>query len=133
MKVESVATRNLRGAPGRWAFVFLLGAVAGYLAVELIGEGPFATAQVTTTAKAAKIVAVAGQITSETYGIYLVDLEGGIITVYQWLPGTKKLRLLAARNYTYDLRLDEYNTEPSPKEIRGLIGQSRRLGETEPP
>ncbi len=133
MKVESTATRNLRGTVGRWVFVFLLGAVAGYLAVELVGEGPLAAAQVTTGAKARKVVAVAGQITGETYGVYLVDLEGGIIAVYQWLSGTKKLRLLAARNYTYDLRLDEYNTEPSPKEIRGLIRQSRRLGETEPP
>ncbi len=133
MKVESTATRNLRGTVGRWVFVFLLGAVAGYLAVELVGEGPLAAAQVMTGAKARKVVAVAGQITGETYGVYLVDLEGGIITVYQWLAGTKKLRLLAALNYTYDLRLDEYNTEPSPKEIRGLIRQSRRLGETEPP
>ncbi|GAG26028.1 unnamed protein product, partial [marine sediment metagenome] len=36
------------------------------------------------------------------------------------------------RNFLYDLQLDEYNTEPSPNEIKDLVRQSRRLESSEP-
>ena len=47
--------------------------------------------------------------------------------MYQWQAGARKLRLLAARNCTFDLQLDEYNTEPSPNEIQNLVRQGRTL------
>jgi hypothetical protein len=115
---------------GEWLIVFLLVAIVGCLFMELIKGGASASAQVTATPRTGKILAAVGQIGDDGYGLYLVDLERGIIALYQWAPKTRKLRLLAARNCVYDLQLDEYNTEPSPIEIRNLVRESQPLGET---
>ena len=39
---------------------------------------------------------------------------------------------MAARSTVFDRRLEAYNTEPLPKEIRDLVGEARRL-EDRPP
>lgn len=116
----------------RWASVALLIGVCAALMAELLRPPARAEAQVSTATSAGKVLAVAGQITSGSYGIYLVDLETRIMTVYEWLPRSRKLRLLAARNTSYDLQLDEYNTSPSPGEIKKLVSRSQRLADTEP-
>ena len=61
-----------------------------------------------------------------------MDLEYGTICVYEWVPQTRKLRLMAARTYLFDRQLDEYNTELSPKEIKKLVAQQQRLDEAPP-
>jgi len=76
-----------------------------------------------------RVFAVAGQLTKDTYGLYLVDLDNATICMYEWIPQTRKLRLQAARTYLYDSQLDEYNTEISPREVRKLVWQQKRLGE----
>ncbi len=119
----------------RGSIVLVLALISVLLMVELVRETSRARAQMTTSAQNERFLAVAGRLTGDTYGLYLVDLENGIIAVYQWVPGARRtgtLRLLAARNTTYDLQLDEYNTEPSPREIQRLVGQSRRINSTEP-
>jgi hypothetical protein len=133
MNAEFPASEGPPSRAGRWAVVAFLVIIAMSLLVELLAGSQPAAAQVTTAQRTGQVLAVAGQITGDTYGLYLVDLERGIITMYQWAPKERKLRLLAARNFSYDLQLDEYNTEPSPKEIRDIVGQSRRLGELGPP
>jgi hypothetical protein len=77
-------------------------------------------------------VAVVGPVSSETYGVYLIDADSGAMAVYEWVAAQKTLRLLAARNVNFDLQLDEYNTSPPPREIQELIQQHRRLGEAAP-
>lgn len=78
------------------------------------------------------VLVVAGQVTRDSYGLYVVDQENRTICVYQWMPSTRKLRLLAARTYAFDIRLDQYNTEPDPLEIKKLGDQARRLDQTAP-
>ena len=73
------------------------------------------------------IVAITGQISRDTYGIYLVDLDNQTICVYQYLTSAKTLKLLATRTFAYDVQLDEYNTEPSPRQIRQMVTEHRRL------
>ena len=73
------------------------------------------------------VFVVAGQVTDRTYGLYLVDTEAHRICMYQWLPSTRKLRLSAVRNYTYDLRLDEFNTEQRPSEIKRIVEKATPL------
>ena len=72
------------------------------------------------------IVAVAGQISRDSYGLYLIDLKNGTICVYG-MTGSGQLKLLAARTYIYDCQLDSYNTTPLPKEIAKLVARARRL------
>jgi len=116
-----------RRRAARWVLVLLLAAAVGGLAIEAaVGSGPEAPEEASAAA-AGRIVAVAGKITPDTHGLYLVDLKNGTISVYQYLGGSRKLRLLAVRNYTFDVQLDEYNTEPPVREIRKLVQERRRV------
>jgi len=113
----------------KWLVVILLGLIAGCLLVELGATVGTASAQVSSGQPTMGITAVAGQITNDSYGIYLIDVENATIAVYQWLPNVRKLRLMAARNYEFDLQLDEFNSDdPSPREIKQLVEQHDRLG-----
>lgn len=130
--MTAMSTRGHSGAHSghaKWLIVMLLGVVAACLLAELgLGASP-AGADVS-RGQADHIVCVAGKVTDETYGLYLVDLKNGTISVYQYLSSKRKLRLMAARNYTFDVQLDEYNTEPAPREIKQLVQQQKRLTET---
>ena len=111
---------------GKWVIVILLSVIAACLLIEVGMRAPRARAAEGSGGKAG-IFAVAGQITRDTYGIYLVDAERGTICLYEYVPSAHKLHLRAARNVTFDLRLDAYNTEPTPQEIKKLVEQHRRL------
>jgi hypothetical protein len=109
----------------RWLVVILLGVVAACLLVQL--GYSIAQAQPAGVAKGGNVFAVAGQVDKETYGLYLVDLDNGTICVYQYLPGDRKLRLMAARTTVFDRRLEDYNTQPPPPEIRKLVEEHKSL------
>ena len=110
----------------RWLIVGLLAVIAACLLVEAGSTASTTSSELSAGGKGS-VFAVAGQITPDTYGLYLVDLENGTICVYQYLGGARRLRLMAARTFAYDRQLDEYNTEPLPREIRELVEQQRRL------
>ncbi|MHC4562773.1 MAG: hypothetical protein ACYS8X_08395 [Planctomycetota bacterium] len=115
---------------GQWLAVTLLALLPVGLLVRAADEGdqpepiPAPTGQT--------MLAVPGQITHDTYGLYLVDLEKQTICVYQYAKTSKKLRLLAARTYAFDTQLDDYNTEPSPRQVRELVQSHRRLTDPTP-
>jgi len=115
----------------KWLIVVLLAVIATCLLFEVGFAASAArgqTGQATGAGSGKGTFAVAGQVTPETYGLYLVDPANGTICVYQYLPGTRRLRLMAARTYIFDLQLDQYNTEPPPREIKKLVAQHKRLG-----
>lgn len=68
------------------------------------------------------------QLSPNTWGCYLMDIDHQTLCVYQYSPGEKMLRLAAARNVQYDRRLGNFNTTPSPQEIKNLVER-----EQEPP
>jgi hypothetical protein len=122
---------EMRRAAGGLAVVALLGVIAACLVVQIVTGSQPAGAQVALPEPAGaqgSVVAVPGQIGPDMYGLYLVDTQHHTISVYQYISGNaKELRLLAARTYNYDTQLDEYNTKPSPREIRSLVEQHKRL------
>lgn len=120
-------TARIAGTSSRWVVVALLTGVTAALATQVLMPAPQAAADVSVGQSGQRIFAVAGEVTQGVYGLYLVDQENGTIGMYQWVPATRKFRLMAARNYRFDLQLDEYNTEPSPREIQNLVIQHRRL------
>ena len=129
---EPSSTATLRFRLEKWFVVTLLAGAAVFLLVEVMGGGEAAHAQAG-SAQSAGVLAVAGRISADTYGLYLIDREKGIIVVYQWLPGKPgKLKLAAARNCTFDLQLDDYNTEPSPREIQSLVLEGKGLSSLSP-
>ncbi len=120
----------------KWLIAALLGVIAACLLVEAGFATSAARAQDAetpeagdvTSGRAGEIFAVAGRISPTTYGLYLVNTRSGTMALYEWQPKGRKLRLLAARNYTFDLQLDNFNTEPAPQEIKKLVEENRRLG-----
>jgi len=132
MRSRSASIRMASPQLSKWSVLVLLVAVAGFLAFELVC-GPRTASGQASQAQSGGVLAVAGRIAADTYGLYLVDREQGTIVVYRWAPGKPdKLKLAAARNCTFDLQLDEYNTEPSPAEIRSLVREGKGLGSESP-
>jgi hypothetical protein len=115
-------------AAARWAAVFVLGALAGCLLTQVHSVLTAAQAQPSGGAGGSGLLMVAGQLTRDSYGLYLVDAENSTINVYQWMPESRKLQLLAGRSFLFDRQLDEYNTEPSPRAIKEMVEKARRLG-----
>ncbi len=118
MKNATVADiANQRGFWARWSLVALLAIIAAFLLVTL-GLGA-ASAQVSTFGGAnPDVFVVAGQISRETYGLYLVDYKNSTICVYQYFPRDRKLRLMAARTYAFDVQLNR----PGPNERKANGG-----------
>lgn len=125
-----------RGASAaKWMIVLLLAIIAACLLVETVASRSPAQAQTTSASRSGSgVLAVAGQVSRDAYGIYLVDPENRTICVYQWTPDNRELRLMASRYYGYDLMLDAYNTKPAPDEIKALVeGHKRMSGPTSQP
>lgn len=69
---------------------------------------------------------VPGQFAQNQYGCYLMDVDAQTLAAYQWLPGEKKLRLVAARSFKYDRFLEDFNTDvPSPAEVKALLDKQK--------
>jgi hypothetical protein len=112
----------------QWIIVVLLSVIATCLLMELGFGASAATAQVTSVGGSDMLV-VGGQITKDSYGLYLVDTKKQALCVFQWLPSKRKLRLMAARNFEYDVQLDSFNADkPTPGEVKRLVEQNKRLG-----
>ena len=111
------------GGSARWWLVVLLAGVAGALLVELgraraVGGGldqPFGPGR--------GLLVVPTALSRDSCGVYLVDPDQGKMCLYEYQSTHRQLRLVAVRNFTYDLRLDAYNTQPSPNEMRQLAEQ----------
>jgi hypothetical protein len=132
----------------QWLIVILLTVAATLLVRELAATGPAAgqvaasapspTAASTgnvvggpaSSAGAGGVFAIAGQITRDNYGLYLVDLENATICVYQYFATERSFRLVAARTFRYDRMLDAYNTQPDPREVARMVGDAVRLNNT---
>jgi hypothetical protein len=76
-----------------------------------------------------------GQLSSTTWGVYLLDVDSQTLGVYSYAPGQRQLQLLAARTYRHDRRLSNFNTSaPTPEEVRELVErEARRLTPPAPP
>jgi hypothetical protein len=85
----------------------------------------------------AGIYVMPGQFSTNAWGCYLLDVDQQTLCLYQYMPGEKNLRLVSARNFQYDRRLRNYNTEPDPQNIRELIEKEanppRRMNDEQAP
>ncbi len=125
---------------GQWLIVASLAVAAALLGANLLAPPRPAEAQTGSASgsgggsagAAGEIFAVAGQISRDTYGLYLLDNRNGTICLYEYVPTTRKLRLVAARTFIYDRQLDSYNTEPTPRDVAKLVAEARRLKEVTP-
>jgi len=121
-----------RYRPWQWLTVIALSALAGALVSQVVLTSSRAQAQTASSGKETGVFALAGQLTRDNYGIFLVDSASGTMAIYEWVPDRaqgRKLHLVAARNFTFDLQLDDYNnSEPLPRDVQSLVKQQRKLG-----
>lgn len=75
------------------------------------------------------IYAFAGQISSRSYGLFMLDVDSGTIWCYEIARGTldePHLKLVAARSWIFDRYLEEFNVAaPTPGEVRRLVEQQQ--------
>lgn len=128
---ESPASRS---PAWQWVTVMALSAVAGALVAQVASSSTAGAQAVSSTAAPGAregVFAMAGQISRDNYGVFLVDPSTSTMAVYEWVPDRvqgKKLHLVAARNFTFDLQLDDYNNaEPLPRDVQALVKQNARL------
>ena len=85
------------------------------------------------SATADGVTIVPAQLSSSTFGCYLLDANQQTLCVYQYRPGEHELRLEAARDVQYDRRLKLYNTTPPPAEVQRLADRAAQPPRTLPP
>jgi hypothetical protein len=68
------------------------------------------------------------QLSTNTWGCYVLDANAQTLTAYQYYPGDKVLRLVAGRNIRFDRQLSNYQTQPDPEEVRRMVEEERQSG-----
>jgi hypothetical protein len=70
---------------------------------------------------------VPAQFAPNVFGCYLMDIDAQTLCAYQFFPSDKALRLLAARNFRFDRRLTNFNTDkPTPEEVKQIVEQAQQ-------
>lgn len=68
-----------------------------------------------------------GQLSPNTWGMYMMDIDAQTLMVYQYTPGDNLLRLKASRSFKFDRRLQNFNTgQPTPAEVEDLIKREQQ-------
>ena len=70
------------------------------------------------------------QLSGNTWGCYLMDVDRGTLCVYQFLPGARQLQFVASRSFEQDTRLANFNTTPAPHEVQDLVNKQDRGNRT---
>ncbi|MCY2929047.1 MAG: hypothetical protein NTV86_06050 [Planctomycetota bacterium] len=126
--------RGRTGAAARGFVLALLAVVAACLLIEAARGGSPAQAQPGAPEAPASLIAVTGLVGQDAHGLFLIDPRTRTMCVYRYLGNTNKLQLLAARNVSYDLQLDDYNNAAkSPRDIREIVEKQKRIDEVNPP
>jgi hypothetical protein len=75
----------------------------------------------------AGVFIVPAQFAPNVFGCYLMDIDAQTLCAYQFFPSDKALRLLAARNFRFDRRLTNFNTDkPTPEEVKQIVEQAQQ-------
>ncbi len=118
---------------GVWANAVLLAAVLFMLLGGSGGRGlpeflPSAYAQSSmggggpTMGGGAGVFVVPAQFGGNAFGCYLLDIDQQTLVAYQYSATDRALKLVAARSYRFDRRLQNFNTAaPTPREVEQLV------------
>lgn len=125
----------------QWIIAAALVVIAFVLVVRLEPlPGKRAEAQVTASAGARGVFAFSGQLTKNSAGVFMVDMDTMTIWAYEYQPlqGAGCLRLVAARTWKWDRYLENLNAcgiEPADVEqmIEDQRAQRQAAQETQSP
>ena len=117
-----------------WANALALGLVAGGLVIRgsdhSVGAGPglLAAAWGATQqpiAGGGGLYLMPAQLSSNVWGVYVMDVDRQSLMVYHFDPGAKRLNFIAARELVHDRQLGNYNTFPDPAEIKSIAEKEK--------
>jgi hypothetical protein len=77
------------------------------------------------------IFAFTGQIDRDRYGLFMMDVDNSTVWAYEYLPGTRRLRLAFARSFTFDRYLEEYGNDDDtqPQMVKSMLEAQRQKKE----
>lgn len=64
------------------------------------------------------------QFGQNRWGCLVMDIDAQTLCAYEFLTGKKMLELVAARNFRFDRRLENFNTNPPPAEVLQLLNNA---------
>ena len=123
LQARSFLCTSKRPNLGKYILAALFGALAACLAVSLFAARPSLALSEFGPLAADGILAVQARLSSDTYGLYLIDTQNQTVLLYGYGgPFSRGLHLLSARSFRYDRQLLDFNAgKPSPREVRQLI------------
>ncbi len=124
--------------------LYINAAVMSAILVVLLGRGnstsmlpaAFAAGPTQPIAGGGSIYLMPGQLSVNSWGCYIMDIDAQTLCAYQFYPGEKQLRLVAARNFHWDRKLGNYNTTPPWPDVKALTEKEQqgiRANEDKPP
>ncbi len=128
-KPEVVVVQAPRNGTATWLICVSLMVIATCLILRLDSSGgAVALAQPVSRAGARGIFAFTGQLSKNSYGVFMVDVDTSTLWCYEVLPSKPLLKLVAARSWKYDRYLEEYNVDPdtAPAIIEEMVEQQRQ-------
>ena len=111
-----------------WLVVVLLAVIATSLLTRWDGPGAgnAVYGQNDPRVGARGIYAFTGQLSKTAYGLFMMDVDSSTIWCYEYVPQSRRLRLVAARSWHFDRYLEEFNVDaPTPAEVAQLVEKQR--------
>jgi hypothetical protein len=125
-------------AIGLYLNAVLLGAILLHLVTRNDGlpsvlPAAYAQQQPQPIAGGAGLFLMPAQFSGTTWGCYVMDVDRQVLMAYLYQPGNKTLVLQAARNFSYDRRLGNFNTDPKPQDVRAWGDKEADAARVQPP
>jgi len=125
--VSTVSPIHQQRQTALWIIAILMAIIATTLLTR--GNSPFvSTAHGDAPMAGARgIFAFTGQIDQNRFGLFMMDVDSSNVWCYEYLPGSRKLKLVAARSFLYDRYLENYQTdEPKPATVKLMLERERQ-------
>lgn len=111
-----------------WIIAILLAVIATTLLTQSSGDWASRAFADSPMAGARGIFAFTGQLDKNSYGLFMIDVDARTVWCYQYLPATRKLKLVAARSFDYDRYLQDYNNDgPVEEDVKEMLSDQRRI------
>ncbi len=131
--LRSAAVPTHLGTPRRQTVLWIIAILLAVIATALVMRPPevfsLPVASADTPMMGARgVFAFTGQLDKNSYGLFMMDVDSGNIWCYQYVPAARKLKLVAARSFSYDRYLEDYNCEePTIEQTKLLLDDQRRI------
>jgi hypothetical protein len=120
-----------------WLIAVLLAVIATVLVLRLDDARLMHSAMAQTETPGGAMVgargiyAFSGQMTAKSFGLFMLDVDTGTVWCYELSRAANDellLRLVAARSWTSDRYLEEFNVaDPVPAAVRMMVQQQRSM------